>query len=74
MPHEELREVAELGDREVGGEGCLLSFFSNDADTCTRQGLKLPFGISTEDSPTSAACIMLTSLPPSPIQQTRFLV
>jgi hypothetical protein len=46
MPHEELREVAELGDGEVGSKGCLLSFFSNDSDTCTRQGLKIPFGIS----------------------------
>jgi hypothetical protein len=49
MPHEELREVAELDDREVGSKGCLLSFFSNDTDTCKRQGLRIPFEINIGD-------------------------
>jgi hypothetical protein len=40
VPHEELREVTELGDGEVGSEGCLLSFFSNNTNTYTSKVLE----------------------------------
>lgn len=37
MPQEELGEVAELGDGEIGSQGCLLPFFSDNPDTYTNQ-------------------------------------
>jgi len=37
MPQEELGEITELVDGEIGSEGCLLPFFSNNPDAYTNQ-------------------------------------
>ena len=73
VPNEQLRKVAELGDREIGSERRLPSLLSDDAYTCSVHQQSTNAG-GREDAPTSAAWIMETSFPPSPIQQTRFFV
>jgi hypothetical protein len=77
VPEKQLGQVAELHHGKVGREGRLLALFADDADTCSgEREYCFAHGVSMKMGhvPTSAAWIMLTSFPPSPIQQTRFLV
>ena len=74
VPKQKLGEEAELRHGEVGGERCLLALLPDDTDTCGTKSACMRTKSQNGYEPTSAAWIMLTSFPPSPIQQTRFLV
>jgi hypothetical protein len=77
VPEKQLGQEAELHHGKVGSEGHLLALFINDADTCSGERehcLAHRVSIKMGHVLTSGAWIMLMSFPPSPIQQTRFLV
>ena len=77
---EQAGQVAELRDGKVGGQRRLPALLANDADAWAYNQSRASGTVNEmmrrtgrEDVrtlPTSAAWIMLTSLPPSPIAQT----
>ena len=66
--------MAELDDRKVRGKRSLFALSPDDTNAYVKLSGGIEEGGKTLNSPTSAAWIMLTSFPPSPIQHTRFLV
>ena len=78
VPDEQFGQVAELVNREVGRERRLASFLADDSDACSPPAsathILSPTTRARGGVPTSAAWIIETSFPPSPMQQTRFLV
>jgi len=59
--------MAELDDGKVRGERSLFTLFPDDTNAYVELSGGIENGEKTSNSPTSAAWIMLTSFPPSPI-------
>lgn len=76
VPDEQFCQVAELIDREVCCERSLSTFFPDNTNTCVPRlsAANRTVAADLPNLPTSAAWIIETSFPPSPIQQTRFFV
>ena len=74
MPHEEFGQMAKLDDRKARGERSLSALFPDDTNAYISLSDETEKGGKPPNSLTSAAWIILTSFPPSPIQHARFSV